>query len=789
MATKVPKEKVLGGCTDCLGCDLARHPRMYGHGDRGGIMVIGDAPSYLEDIEGKYYVDSTAKMFTREMYDVGIDLNKCYVTKAVKCYHGSGALPKQTMRNCRAVLEEEIRTVRPKYILLLGAVALETLMGVTNLSKHRGKLLDYCGIKVIATMNPYVVVKQPRQLWEFKSDLNYFSRIIDGWNPPEDFKWEIASTPHELEVIRDQMNRSDAISYDIETTGLDEYAKDGKIQMIGIATRYGCHILPVDGRTIPFLNEVLGEDTPYEKIAHNAKFDNRWLRSRKVHPTVTYDTYLAAYLVNVTIPHGLKYLAKTYLGAIDYDDGIVFKRDLTSEEFEAMAEYCALDCYYTLKLYDLTKKWLIEDGKLYNVFKRIVMPGERILQGIEDIGVYINQERLEEVLAEYIVLRDAVDEKIEALLPKAWKGGKINLNSPKQLATLLFDDLRLPVIELTDTGARSTGKSTLLHLVDLHEMPRLILERRKYDKAIVGFLVPWKEYLKRDGRLHSTYNIAKTATGRLSAEDPNLQQVPRDENVRNLVAAPKGKVFIEADYSQIELRAAAFIANATSMKECYRRGEDLHRKTGARVANIDPKDLTKELRTKAKAVNFGFLYGMWWKSFKSYAFDSYGVVVTDREAEAARNTYFELYPELVKWHERQKDEAHRTKCVHTATGRIRHLPDIDSPDKDLRGKAERQAINTPVQSFASDITILAMILIDRNIKRLYKGRAYLVGQVHDAIMVEADEEVGRDVALMVKKCMESVPVVLEKYFGVKLDLPIVAEVEMGEAWGIGKIIE
>ena len=410
-------------------------------------------------------------------------------------------------------------------------------------------------------------------------------------------------------------------------------------------------------------------------------------------------------------------MAKTFLGAIDYDEGIEFKADLTEKEFNDMAKYCALDCYYTLKLYDFTKKELQEDGKLWRVFKYIVMPGERILQDIEDKGAYIDQEKLDEVLTKYKEERDLLDVEINKLLPDKWKD-TINLNSPKQLGELLFEDLKLPVIERTATGGYSTGKSVLLRLVDKHPLPRLILDRRKYEKAMNGFLLPWKDFLKRDGRLHSTYKIAETTTGRLSAENPNLQQVPRDSNVRSLVCAPNGKVFIEADYSQIELRTASFVANATSMKECYKRGEDLHTKTAASVSHVPMSEVTKTQRTSAKAVNFGFLYGMWWKSFKAYAFDSYGVVVTDEEAEHARNVYFKTYPELLDWHERQKEYVRKHKCVRTFMGRLRHLPNIDSPDKDLRGKAERQAINTVVQSPASDMTLLAMILIDKNLKKI-----------------------------------------------------------------------
>lgn len=424
---------------------------------------------------------------------------------------------------------------------------------------------------------------------------------------------------------------------------------------------------------------------------------------------------------------------------------------------------------------------------LYDVFKYIIMPGERVLQKIEDVGVYVDQARLKDVTETYEIERNRLDEEITDLLPKKWQG-VINLNSSQQLGELLFDDLGLPVIAKTNKGVPSTGKSALLRLVDLHPLPRLILDRRKYEKALNGFLYPWVDFLKDDGRIHSTYNIAKTATGRLSAEEPNLQQVPRDANIRNLISCTPGRDFIEADYSQLELRVAGFVAHAQSIKDVYKRGEDLHRKTAAQIAGCRPEDVTKDMRFHAKACNFGFIYGMWWKSFKAYAFDSYGVVVTDKEAEHMRNVYFQTYPELLPWHERQRQEANTYKAVRTATGRIRHLPDIDSPDKDIRNAEERKAINTPVQSFGSDITMLAMIVIDQEIEKRYKGKACLIGQVHDAIMAEADKDVSMEVALMIKNVMENVPILLRKYFNVYFDVPLVAEVELGSAWGVGKIV-
>ena len=754
-------------------------------------MVIGDAVTYYEDETGEVFSGNVGKALIRDLTAVSINPLLCYFTKAIKCWTPKN--PKSdVIKSCREVLEHEIECVKPTHILLLGATAENVLFGAKSLASRRGVRQWYKGIQVVATVSPAAVVRQPSQRPEFEADLRYFSRLVHNYPEiPPDFDWEFidGTSPGQLREFKSDVEVSDAIAYDIETVGLDEYAEGGRIWMIGFATRKKNYVMQINERTTAIIKYVLCGDTAWTRVAHNAKFDNRWLRSRGISPTVDFDTYLAAYLIDVSTPHGLKYLSKAYLGAADYNEDIEFKSKLTRSEFMAMAKYCALDCYYTLRLHTLTKNTMEADGGLMRVFTRIVIPGERILQGIESVGAYVDQTRLAEVEADYTKKREELDARIDAALPEKYRGGKINLGSPKQLSKLLYEDLGLSTEARTSTGDMSTGKHALLRLVDAHEIPKLLLERKKYDRVITGFFTPWKDFLKRDGRLHTTYKIAETSTGRLSAENPNLQQVPRDSNVRSLICAPPGKVFIEGDYSQLELRVAAYVAGAESMKECYRRGEDLHRKTAAQIAGITPEEVTKAQRTAAKAVNFGYIYGMWWRSFKEYAFDSYGVVVTDEEAKRSREVYFETYPELVPWHDYQKRYVREHKYVKTATGRRRYLLDVDSPDDELRGGAERKAINTPVQSLGSDITLLAMQLIDKNIKRLYPGKAFMVGQVHDAIMLEADEDVGREVALLTKRCMEGVPQILKKYFGIDFDVPIISEVELGSAWGVGEVVE
>lgn len=429
-------------------------------------------------------------------------------------------------------------------------------------------------------------------------------------------------------------------------------------------------------------------------------------------------------------------------------------------------------------------------SRLITIFDTIITPAEAVLQDIEEYGAYVDYDELIKLTLDYQIKRDEALKDLDDMLPATMRG-EINWNSPNQVRELLFDRLKLPIISRTEKGVPQTGKSVLLRLVDQHPIPGKLLEARKYSKALNGFLNPWKEYLDyeismgRPPRLHTTYNIAKTNTGRLSAEDPNLQQVPRLTGIRSLICAPPGYVIIEADYSQIELRIAAFIARAYSMLSIYNTGGDLHLKTAMATSGLKAEEITKELRTRAKAVNFGYIYGMWWKSFKAYAFDNYGVTLTDREAEQSRNDFFKSYPELTHWHERSKKYVHTYKYIKSPLGRIRYLPNIDSFDKELRGKAERQAINTPVQSTASDMLLIALIHV-HHMLREKNYDAHLIGEVHDSILIECRSDQAKEVGTLVKRCMEeTVPLVLRKVFSVTLDVPIVADVTIGPGWGQG----
>lgn len=306
-----------------------------------------------------------------------------------------------------------------------------------------------------------------------------------------------------------------------------------------------------------------------------------------------------------------------------------------------------------------------------------------------------------------------------------------------------------------------------------------MLKWRKWKKYMTTYFLPWRDFRDGQDRIHPTYKLFGTVTGRLSCADPNLQQVPRDPFIRGILGARPGWTLVVADYSQVELRIAAMMANETTMLGQFARGEDIHMLRAMRMTEKVAADVTKEERKAAKPVSFGFLYGMGAPKFVDYARDSYDVHFTPEEAEAVRRGFFNDYPKLLAWHERQRRLARKYRQVQSPIGRIRHLPDILSQDRAVQGEAERQAINSPVQSFASDLMLLALIELH---KMMPPQEAVIVGTVHDSILCEVRDDLVPQWTARIKSTMEDMTIVKRK-FGTEVTVPIVADIEVGSHWG------
>jgi DNA polymerase I-like protein with 3'-5' exonuclease and polymerase domains len=322
----------------------------------------------------------------------------------------------------------------------------------------------------------------------------------------------------------------------------------------------------------------------------------------------------------------------------------------------------------------------------------------------------------------------------------------------------------------------------LLELRDEHPMVELLIERRKWAKQESTYTRPWVNQIltTRQRRIYPNYNITGTVTGRLSS---NLQQIPRDNFIRGIITAPKGWTLIEADFSQIELRIAAMVSHDPAMMAVYQRGEDLHTLMASAITGKPPEFITKEERSRAKAANFGFIYGMGWRNFGGYARQQFGIVVTPEQAQHYRTSFFLRFPGLVNWHDSQRRQAQVLGYVDSPIGRRRRVPAVRSADKEMRAEAERQAINSPVQGFASDLTLMAMKAFDdaQHSQLLDSGQVRLLGNVHDSLLFEATDDYAPVVAPQIKMLMETLPI--EELFGYTPPVPIVADVSLVKHWG------
>lgn len=574
--------------------------------------------------------------------------------------------------------------------------------------------------------------------------------------------------------------------------------------------------------------------------AHNGPYDTKWLRWLGINIKFTFDTMLAIHLLNENIQKGLKPTAMARLGVEPWG---IDTKNLLEKPLAEILEYNVLDTWYMYFIKQQLAEELKAQPRVAKVFKYVMMDGVNELISAEMRGVWLDVERLKERTP---IMRQKLADIEDKIVQEAGIGGGMdnlfmpgevpdhvavedwpiqkilktrgpvyaepNFNASKFARWMLFDHLELPILERgKDKQDGSPGDPSMAEGVMLqlkqdfpdNKVVPLMLERVGYQKTISSFFDPYWELFDENHRIHTNFKMAGTVTGRLSSgkndEDKisavrgdklrgvNLQQVPRDPFVRGVFGAPPGWSFVEADYSQIELRIVAYLSRDRTMLHLYKTGADIHKATAASVLGIPESQVTKDDRKKAKAVNFGFVYGMGWRKFISTAFEKYQSVFTEEEARAVREAFFEHFAGLQPWHAKQRRLVNQYGRVQSPLGRIRHLPDIYSPDEGVRAEAERQAINSPVQSFGSDLAVLSMVEINKKFKR--EGiRGNCIGLVHDAVNFEIRDDCLHDALPIIKDTMQDMSIV-EKRFGVHVDIPIIADLKAGRWWGDAHEIE
>lgn len=500
--------------------------------------------------------------------------------------------------------------------------------------------------------------------------------------------------------------------------------------------------------------------------------------------TIWFDTLGSAAVLNENLPKGLEPQSMMELGVSKWGKReIIFgDKKRPPSPLEDMLPYCGLDTAYAHMLYESHRLKLLDNVDLVNLYKKLLMPGLEAFLGMELNGIYVERENLERSEQEAEKKRKSLEIKLKDYVPVEFRE-TANFNSTPFLRSWLYGEkpygLGLTPVKTTKKGLPSTDEASLLE--QDHPAVHILLEWRALGKNL-SFFAQWREWMDSDWRLHPQYNMFGTVTGRRSCSRPNLQQVSRDPSVRSCIGAPKGRVFLEVDFSQIEVRLAAEVSGDETLISIFQEKRDPYIIYAAFMLGKKETEVTKEERQKAKIAVLGFLYGMGAPKFVRYAKEQYGVDFTPEEAVEFREAYFDLFPGLKSYHEFSRKYANKRRMVQSMFGRIRHLPQILSRDQYVAGQAERQAINFPIQSVGGDITLSALIEIYAKIKE-HKDEIIVVGDIHDALLFEINEDVWGNWAKMIMETMES-PSLL-KEFGVEISVPVVVEAKLGRTWGGG----
>lgn len=609
----------------------------------------------------------------------------------------------------------------------------------------------------------------------------FSSNLADLSTTPHSY--QLVDSEEEIDKLIAKLLTFDFVCLDTETTSLD--AMKAKLVGLSFSVKEGeAFYVPIPAHdawegdeyenVLRIVNKFkpVYENTNSLKIGQNIKYDMMVLGNYGIElQGEMFDTMIAHYILSPELRHNMDYLAEVYLKykTIHIDELIGSgKKQKSMRDIDAavVCDYAAEDADVTLKLKNVLEKELHEKG-LYKLFSEIEMPLVPVLAHIERNGARIDEASLAETSRIFTERMNEIERKIREVA-----GQEINISSPKQIGELLFDNLKLDAkAKKTKTGQYVTDEATLQALKSKHPIVDKILDYRGYKKLLSTYIDSLPQLVNpRTGHIHTSYNQAVTTTGRLSSSNPNLQNIPiRDENgkeVRKAFIPDAGEEFFSADYSQIELRLMAHLSQDTNMVNDFNSGHDIHQATASKIFKVDINDVTSDMRRKAKTANFGIIYGI----------SAFGLAermeVSRSEAKQLIDDYFATYPGVKEYMDKSIAKARENGYTETLFGRRCQLPDINSRNAVVRGYAERNAINSPIQGTAADIIKVAMINIDKRMRE--EGlRSKMILQVHDELnfsVVPEEKERLKDLVIM------------EMQNAVKLSVPLFADCGWGSNW-------
>ncbi len=576
-------------------------------------------------------------------------------------------------------------------------------------------------------------------------------------------------------MLVETLSSLEEFCFDTETTSINPL--DSEIVAISFSWQKGLGFLisfpesQLQTKEILELLRPVMENSAIRKIGQNIKFDIQVLANYGIEVNgVLFDTMIAHYLLEPDMRHNMNILSETFLSynpvhieSLIGDKG-VNQKNMRSVPLDKLKEYAVEDADVTMQLKNIFEPRLIAEG-LQNLSETIEMPLIPVLAEIERCGVKLNRDDLKLIT---VTLRDDIITLEKEIYDLA--GTEFNISSPKQLGDILFIRLKLDEkARVTKTKQFVTNEEILQRLAHKHPIIDKVLEYRGLKKLLSTYVEALPLLIDRNtGRIHTSFNQAVAATGRLSSNNPNLQNIPvrdaRGREIRKAFVAEEGSVFLSADYSQIELRLMAHLSKDKSMIADFMSGNDIHAATASKIFGVEIKDVTREMRSRAKTANFGIIYGI----------SSFGLSerlnIGRKEAKDLIDGYFSSYPRVKAYMDESISKAREAGYVTTMFGRKRYLPDIQSRNQVVRGNAERNAINAPIQGSAADIIKVAMIRIHEHMKS-EKYQSKMILQVHDELIFEAElSELDRLREM----------VIYEMSNAVRLDVPLLVE------WGTGK---
>ena len=593
-----------------------------------------------------------------------------------------------------------------------------------------------------------------------------------------DHLYQLVRTDEEVSALCRKMMEQPSVCWDTETDSLDEH----KAELVGIAFSWKAgtayYVAFPEERALqqsrlellrPFF-----EDAAIEKVGQNLKYDIGVLHKYNVEVLgPLYDTMLAHYLINPDMRHNFDLLCETYLGhkARSIEELIGKKgkmqKSMRSVPVEEVVEYAGEDADLTWQLMEKFRP-MVAENKVDSVLANIELPLVPVLSEMERNGIRLDTEALQKMSVSMAEELQGIEKRSMELA-----GTEFNLASPRQLGVVLFDELKISdKAKKTKSGQYATSEDILLGLKDKHPIVAEILEYRQITKLKGTYVDALPELIDPDtGRIHTSFNQAVAATGRLSSNQPNLQNIPirhaRGREIRKaFIPADDDHVLLSADYSQIELRLIAELSQDQAMTEAFLGGADIHSATAARLFGIDQDQVDRTQRTHAKTVNFGIIYGV-----SAFGLSQQTDLSRSEAADLIR-LYFETYPGIKAYMDGQVRLAREQGFVETLYGRRRYLKDINSRNGTVRGHAERNSVNAPIQGTAADVIKKAMIRIQAELKkRELKTRMLL--QVHDELVFDCPKNEREEVQLLVKELMES---------AVETRIPLLAETGFGANW-------